>query len=100
MEDITLINRGSSVLNFNKNDNLHTEPLSKYPYRWEEKKQRINKKTQNPKPKLSKIDSPKTKQQIFTLDPDCDYIFHLQEQVGKKAQKPNQNKQKQPQTNK
>lgn len=48
-------------------------------------------KTQKPKPKLNKIGSPQTKQQIFILDPDCIYIFHLQQKVGKKTQnKPNQ----------
>lgn len=45
------------------------------------------KKIQKPKSKLNKIGSSKTKQQIFTLDPDCVCIFRLQQQVGKKKSK-------------
>lgn len=42
-DDTTLIDMGSSVLDFNKHYNFHTEPLSKYNHR---KKNKLKKKSQ------------------------------------------------------
>lgn len=54
MEDTALIYRGSSVLDFNKHYNFHTEPLSNTT---SGEKQSKSKQNKNKTPKLNKINS-------------------------------------------
>lgn len=79
MEDTTLVNRGSSPLDFNNYYNFHMESLSKH---------RLRRKTnKTSKTKLNKVNSPQNKQEISTPTPDFVYIFHLQQKVEEKQRR-------------